>query len=152
MLYPFPREQAHGQKPISSSQSRWDFLLTNMCPQNERLNSGAWNRLEEQCRRWAIKYGEIFIVAGPIFLDGEKNTFGANKIAIPDAFFKVVLCTKGTPKAIGFVYNNDSSSQAMKNQVKSIDEIEEITGFDFFSSLPDGIENVIEAESNLAIW
>lgn len=128
------------------------FLLTNMCPQNHTLNEDDWNTLEESCRSWANIYGEIFIVAGPIFYEGVKNTFGANKTAIPDAFFKVILCMQGTPKAIGFIYKNDSSKQPMRNQVKSVDEIEEITGFDFFSALPDDIENVIEAESNLAIW
>ncbi len=128
------------------------FLLTNMCPQNHKLNEGDWNTLEEHCRTWANKYGEVFIVAGPIFCEEVKNTFGANKIAIPDAFFKVILCLKGKPKAIGFIYKNDASRQPMRNQVKSVDEVEEITGFDFFHNLPDDIEDKIEKISNLKEW
>ena len=128
------------------------FLLTNMCPQNHTLNEDDWNTLEDSCRKWANKYSEIFIVAGPIFYDGVKNTFGANKIAIPDAFFKVVLCLKGSPKAIGFIFKNDSSRQPMRNQVRSVDEVEQVTGFDFFHDLPDEIENEIEKVSNLNEW
>jgi endonuclease G len=59
---------------------------------------------------------------------------------------------QGTPKAIGFVFKNDSSTQPMRNQVKSIDEIEEITGLDFFSALPDSIEDRIEAISEIGKW
>lgn len=153
-----PSNLDHGHM-CPAGDNKWDkaamnqsYLLTNMCPQDNRLNSGGWNRLEEKCRKWAVEYGEIYIVAGPIFYNGVQKTFGANKIAVPDAFFKVVLCMRGTPKAIGFVYKNDSSSQPMKSQVRCVDEIEELTGFDFFSVLPDEIENVIEAESNLAFW
>ena len=85
------------------------YLQTNMCPQISSLNSGGWNKLEEKCRKWANSYGDIYIVAGPIFHDGVKSTFGANKIAIPDAFFKVVLCLTDKPKAIVFIYENDSN-------------------------------------------
>lgn len=43
------------------------FLMTNICPQNGNLNQYDWRFLEEQCRERAIKYGKIYIVAGPIF-------------------------------------------------------------------------------------
>lgn len=59
---------------------------------------------------------------------------------------------QGTPKTIGFIFRNDSSSQPMRNQVKSVDELEEITGWDFFSALPDSIENRIEAILEIGIW
>ena len=128
------------------------FLLTNMCPQDEKLNGGGWKKLEEKCRTWANRYGDIYIVAGPIFNEPMTRTLGEGRIAVPDAFFKVVLCLKGTPKAIGFLYKNDSSSQSMKDCSCSVDDIERITGFDFFTSLPDDIEDVVESDANLAKW
>lgn len=153
-----PADIDHGHM-CPAADCRWSkevmnqsFLLTNMCPQNHTLNEDDWNTLEDRCRTWANKYGEIFIVAGPIYYDGVKNTFGANKIAIPDAFFKVILCMKNNPKAIGFIYKNDASRQPMRNQVKSVDEVEEITGFDFFYNLPDEIEDNIEAKASLSDW
>ena len=128
------------------------FLLTNMCPQNATLNGGGWKKLEDKCRDWAKKYDDIYIVAGPIFYDGVRRSFGKNKIGIPDAFFKVVLCMNGTPKAIGFIYPNDESSQSMKNNVRSVDEVEDIVGMDFFHDLPDSIENSVEAMADSSMW
>lgn len=128
------------------------FLLTNMCPQDHELNGGDWETLEDKCRKWAKKYGDIYIVAGPIFYNGIKKTFGANRIAIPDAFFKVVLCTKGTPKALGFIYSNNAEKQPMNQTVCSVDEVERVTNIDFFSSLPDEVEETVESNYNLRMW
>lgn len=141
-----------GDNKWSKEAMNQSFLLTNMCPQNATLNGGGWKKLEEKCRDWAIKYGDIYIVSGPIFYEGVKRSFGKNKIGIPDAFFKVVLCTNGTPKAIGFIYSNDESSQSMKNNVRSVDEVERITRMDFFHGLPDDVEDVVEAQFDMNFW
>ena len=128
------------------------FLLTNMCPQDHELNGGDWEKLEEKCRKWAKKYGDIYIVAGPIFYNGVKKTFGANKIAVPDAFYKVVLCLQGEPKALGFIYPNDAKKHPMNQSVCSVDDVERITSIDFFSALPDDIENEVERTANIDDW
>lgn len=149
---------SHGHM-CPAGDNKWDkaamnqsFLLTNMCPQDEKLNGGGWKKLEEKCRTWANQYGGIYIVAGPIFNEPITRTLGEGKIAVPDAFFKVVLCLEGTPKAIGFLFKNDSSSQSIKDCVCSVDSVEELTGFDFFYSLPDDIEDVVESDANLSKW
>ena len=137
----------------SKAAMNQSFLLTNMCPQSGSLNGGAWQKLEDKCRVWATMYDEVYIVAGPIFTDGKvSRTIGESNVAVPDAFFKVVLCTTGTPKAIGFLYLNDDSSQSMRQAACSVDSIEELTGFDFFTSLSDDIENEIEADFVMASW
>ena len=149
---------SHGHM-CPAGDNKWDktamnqsFLLTNMCPQDEKLNGGGWKKLEEKCRTWANQYGDIYIVAGPIFNEPITRTLGEGKIAVPDAFFKVVLCLEVTPKAIGFLYKNDSSSQSIRDCACSVDNIEELTGLDFFYSLPDDIENIVESDSNLSKW
>lgn len=142
-----------------AGDNKWDetamyesFLLTNMCPQNHGLNDGDWKELEEQCRKWAEDYGDIYIVCGPLLQDAKHKTIGKNKVVVPEAFFKVVLCTAGTPKAIGFVYENKKGNRAMVDYTKTVDEIEALTGIDFFPALPDDIEAVIEATCNLKDW
>lgn len=142
-----------------AGDNKWDkaamnqsFLLTNICPQDQKLNGGGWKKLEEKCRSWANQYGAIFIVAGPIFNKPITRTLGKGQIAVPDTFFKVVLCLEEEPKAIGFIYMNDSSSQSIKDCACSVDYIEKVTGFDFFSSLSDDIEERIESESNINDW
>lgn len=131
---------------------RESFYLTNICPQNSNLNCGDWNELEIQCRDWANKYGEIYIVCGPIFYKGKHETIGPNKVTVPEAFFKVLLCMHGKPKAIGFIYKNVRCNNSMSSYVNSIDQVERITGLDFFPSLLDDIENEVEATCKLNEW
>ena len=143
-----------------AGDNKWDqqamsqsFLFTNVCPQNHGLNKYEWNDLEMLCRDWARKYDAIDIVCGPLFTSpGQQKTIGRNKVWVPDAFFKVVLCRQGTPKAIGFIYRNEGKKQDMKDAVHSVDEIERLTHMDFFPALDDNIETRIEAHANLADW
>ena len=143
-----------------AADNKWDktamdesFLLTNVCPQNHGLNKYEWNDVEKLCREWANRYGAIDVVCGPVFRNGQQQkTIGRNKVWVPDAFFKVVLCRKDTPKAIGFVYENVGRKMEMKDHVFTVDAIEELTGIDFFPALKDDVEQQVEASSNLADW
>lgn len=131
---------------------RETFLLSNICPQNTNLNCGDWNELEIKCREWASKYGDIYIVTGPILYKKEHYTIGPNKVTVPEAFFKVILCMKGEPKGIGFIYKNEACNKPTSSYVNSIDDVERITGIDFFHSLPDDIENNVESSYDLKDW
>lgn len=128
------------------------FFFTNMCPQNSNLNRGDWNEMEMACRKWAKKYGGIYIVCGPILYKGKHKTIGKNKVVVPEAFFKVVLRTGDDPQAIGFIYKNTSGNRPKDSYVNTVDEVERITGIDFFPSLPDDVENKVEAMADIANW
>ena len=128
------------------------FLFTNMCPQNGNLNRGDWNEMEQACRRWAKEYGGVYIVCGPILYKGKHKTIGKNKVVVPEAFFKVVLRTGENPKAIGFIYKNAEGNRPKGDYVNTVDEVERITGIDFFPSLPDDVENKVEATADIADW
>lgn len=128
------------------------FLFTNMCPQNHNLNVGDWNEMENQCRRWAQQYGDIYIVCGPVLYKRKHKTIGRNKVVVPEAFFKVVLCLAGTPKAIGFIYKNVAGDRPKGDYVNTVDEVERITGMDFFHDLPDDVEEAVEAKCSLSDW
>ena len=128
------------------------FLFTNMCPQNGNLNRGDWNEMEMACRKWAKKYGDLYIVCGPIFYKGKHKTIGKNKVVVHEAFFKVVLRTGDDPQAIGFIYKNTSGNRPKDSYVNTVDEVERITGIDFFPSLPDDVEKKVEAECDLGLW
>lgn len=141
-----------GDNKWSSEAMDQSFLLTNVCPQDHGLNRGDWNEMEMQCRTWARRYGDIYIVAGPILFRGKHKTIGDHKVTVPEAFFKVVLCMKGTPKAIGFIYRNTDGNRPKGDYVNSIDQVERITGIDFFPSLPDDIEQKVEKEQRLEDW
>ena len=126
------------------------FRITNMCPQDGGLNRGMWNSIEQQCRAWAKKYGKVYVVCGPIYLNQQHRKIGKNKVVVPEAFFKVVLCMEGTPKAIGFICRNQSQKGKKKTDfINTIDDVERITGYDFFPQLPDDVEKRVEAKAEM---
>lgn len=142
-----------------SGDATWDgealvqtFLLTNICPQNRKLNQGDWKYLEERCRGWANHYGEIFIVCGPLYYSKPPHTMGKSSVAYPDAFYKVVLRLGKRPAALGFIYPNTDEHRNIASYVKTVDEVEQATGIDFFFQLPDNIENRIEAFADITKW
>lgn len=142
-----------------AGDNKWDrkamkesFYMTNICPQHHNLNRGDWNELEQKCRKWVQRDTCMYIVAGPIFYKKKPRTIGEHKVAVPDAFFKVILSLYPKPKTIGFIYKNEEGNHPLATYVKSVDEVEKITGIDFFPALPDEIEEIIEAEYNLKDW
>ncbi|MDE7412679.1 MAG: DNA/RNA non-specific endonuclease [Muribaculaceae bacterium] len=129
------------------------FYLTNICPQNKSLNTGAWNTLENKERTWAQRDSAILIVAGPIYEKSDRERIGQTGVRVPSAFFKVLAAPYlDNPRGIAFVYPNMAAPGNMENYMMTIDEVEKITGYDFFSELPDNIENEIESKASFKEW
>jgi endonuclease G len=128
------------------------FSLVNVCPQHSKLNSGLWNSIEMDCRKWARKYNEVYIVCGPVLMKGKHETIGTNEVVVPEAFFKVVLCLTDKPKALGYIVKNTEDNKKKDLYYNSIDQVERITGIDFFPALPDDIENKVEAKADINDW
>ncbi len=136
-----------------SREAMYDsFSLVNVCPQDSKHNSGVWNSIEMDCRQWARKYGEVFIVCGPVWTKGKHQTIGPNKVQVPEAFFKVVLRLKPKPAGFGFITRNNEGTKKRDLYYNSIDQVERITGIDFFPALPDDIENEVEAKADVSDW
>ncbi len=146
--------------PAADNRWHWKamddcFYMTNICPQNHNLNRGDWKELEEDCRDWA-RTEPVYIVCGPILY--KTAVYGyigkEHKIRVPDAFFKVVLTglQSGNPRAIGFIFKNEAGNNRLDKYVNTIDQVERLTGLDFFSALPDDIEQRIEAQCDINDW
>lgn len=130
------------------------FYMSNICPQTPQLNQNWWEHVESACRRWAKREGEIFIACGPIFHSKIKATIGReHRVAVPDGFYKVIISLReGAEKGIAFRYRNDDSRQTMEDAAMSIDKLEKQLKLDFFSEVPDSIEQVIESQCDLRAW
>lgn len=154
-------EQAKIKKEFGSpaGDNKWDenamyetFLMTNICPQNQQLNSGLWNQIEMQCRYWTKKYGTLYIVCGPIFLRGEHQTIGPNRVMVPEAFFKAILCLEGEPKGIAFVCRNTKGDRKKDYYVNTIRQVERITGYNLFPHLDDKISYQVKDHADITEW
>ena len=137
----------------SAEAMRASNYLTNICPQAASMNSGAWSTLEETGRAGARRDSAIVIIAGPVLTDRMPLHIGKNRVAVPERFFKVVLAPYvNPPRGIGFVMPNSKVRGGVHTHAMSIDEVEEITGMDFFSALPDDIETAVEKENSYPKW
>lgn len=141
-----------GDRKFSTEAYNETFFTSNISPQTYEFNSGVWNRLEEKVRYWAQKYQKLYIVTGGV-LTPNLNTIGSEKVAVPQYFYKIILDFNNSKiKAIAFLVPHEKSEKGLYQFVTSIDEIEILTGIDFFPELPDEIENEIEKSSNYKNW
>ena len=129
------------------------FYLSNISPQNGNLNRGVWKSIEELTRENAQKYGKILVVTGPVFTSKKGlGSIGNNRVLIPNAFYKVLLAYDNGYTGIGFYCENIAGKKRLDSYTKSIDEIEEITGIDFFHLLPDNVETEVENVFDWGDW
>lgn len=121
--------------------------FSNISPQHPKLNREIWGDLEEDTRNLIRKDPDyeddnwrnnrkVYVVCGPIFYDEEYETIGKNDVAIPDAFFKVILTTKKKVKEISaYIFPNQDCEGTLDDYAKPLNEVESITGIDFFPVL-----------------
>ena len=130
------------------------FYFTNVCPQDETLNAGDWQYLEKKVRQWANRYGSVWVVTGPIVGQNRYGTIGDRDVVVPDAFFKALLVRKknGSYSAIAFVMDNDDDRYFLKDCSMSINDLESLTGFDFFPALDDVVEEKVESTVRFSDW
>ena len=131
---------------------RESFYMTNICPQAKSLNTGAWNKLESRVREWAKRDSALIVASGPILGDS-MPTIGDTKVAVPPRFFKILLASHAVPpRAIAFIYDNARATGSLEQHAVSVDVVEKATGIDFFSALPDEVEDAIEAQCDFRQW
>lgn len=136
------------------------FLLSNVTPQAPKFNRGLWKTLEDQVRKWADTFGEVFVVTGPV-LEKPSSAYpsiGQNKVSVPEYFYKVLIADisekQDGSNLIGcaFILPNDKCEGTIWDYAVSIDEVEKRCGIDFFSMIPDTMEENIEENTNYKLW
>jgi endonuclease G len=122
---------------------RWDktsmtqcFYMTNMCPQDTKLNNDDWRVLEEKVHRWAKRDKRLMVYTGPIMGKNPKM-IGKDKqnIAVPDAFYKVIYAPE-QGRAIAFIYDNKPCPGNISKYAVTVAEVERRTGLTFSSAIP----------------
>ena len=148
--------------------NRMTYYGTNMMPQNSTLNQNIWASLEGKVRGWGglQTYDPLYVVTGAA-VKSTKTIDNANgPIAVPSHCWKVLLRQRGNQnrqisqfkadelKAIGFVFTNDAAGAAtsIESAVRSVKEIEELTGFKFFRNLDPAVADAVKSQKNLADW
>ena len=139
---------------FSNSTLSESFYFTNVCPQDETLNAGDWQYLEKKVRQWANRYGSVWVVTGPIVGENRYGTIGERDVVVPDSFFKALLIRKqnGSYSAIAFVMDNDADRYYLKDCMMTVNDLETLTGLDFFPALDNVVEEKVESTLRLSDW
>ena len=135
---------------------RTTFLLSNMTPQRPKLNRGKWRALEGQIRRLAQDEGTVWIITWSLFTKQRpahhKQAIGKGRVAVPTDFYKVVLArdSDGAFSMFSFVMPNALNPLKGKpaDYVESVNEVERLSGLNFFDALGDSVENDLESSAN----
>jgi endonuclease G len=125
------------------------FYMSNMSPQEPSFNRGIWSNLEDAVRKWGIEKDTLYVITGGIPHNGLK-TIG-NHVAVPDSFYKAILDLKHH-EGIGFILKNEGSGLPLSAFAVPIDSVEKYSGIDFFSALPDSLEESIESHVDREKW
>jgi len=140
------------------------FFMSNIMPQAPVNNQTVWANFESYCRTLAQSGNELLIVCGPGGFNGSRIQ-PSGKAAIPGFTWKIaVVVTNGPGMATNRISentrvitikipNNDNVSSAWQNYLTSPQQIQNDTGYTFFTSLQPPIaaalRSKIDGQTNL---
>jgi DNA/RNA endonuclease G (NUC1) len=147
------------------------FILSNMAPQFANFNriGKVWEVLENKVRRWAISTGKIYVISGSVFdrdgdgrrdRDADAQRAGeTRRVAVLSHFYKIIIHVRpnGFIDTISFLLPHDNVSESnpdayLRSHIVSIDEIEAVTGIDFFPDIEDAREAATESFEAPGLW
>lgn len=132
------------------------FLMSNMMPQTPDNNRNTWGNLEDYCRDLVSQGKELYIVAGPAGSQGELK----GKVTVPKSTWKIIVVLDNPGAGLdGITANtrviavNIPNEQEINNDWRaykvSVDQLENLTGYDFISNISPNIQEVIESKVDL---
>lgn len=155
---------------LTRAANQQTFYFTNMTPQiGRRFNQGIWANLESKVRSVALACDTLYVVTGCI-VEGSNGVAYDNDgraVTVPVAYYKALLRYSSSSAAgisgysaaaFYLEHRGYSSTNVSEDMMMSIDELEEITGLDFFANLPgkigDAQADMIESEDprDVSFW
>lgn len=159
---------ADRDKETSSPINQATFLMSNMVAQAPGNNQGPWASLETYLRTLLdTEHDEIYIVAGASgvggvgSLGGVTNTLADGHVTVPAVTWKVALVlpkdagddlarVNCSTRTIAVIMPNQDNIRpnAWETYLTTVDAVEALTGYDFFSNLPEPYQRCVEAGTN----
>lgn len=128
------RRSGYDRGHMSPAGNRWNpeamaesFSLANVVPQNRENNRQVWARIETAVRRLTEKYGDAYVITGPLFVGSQLDTIGATRVFVPTQLYKVVYLPS-TDTAFAVVVDNVATN---RYDMRSVHDVERMTGMRF---------------------
>lgn len=145
------------------------FYMSNMSPQLSSFNQGYWVTLESQVQKLGRSKtfsDTLYVVKGGTIKEGQIKSYitrkNGNKVAVPKYYYMALLKVKNgvyhsiafwmEHKEYGYSYNNKAPLSEIMNHAVSVNELEQLTGIDFFPNLPDATEEKVEDQKDINTW
>lgn len=128
--------------------------FSNICPQSPGLNRVTWAHLEKRVRDWAVRYGRVWVIVGPVFGPGSDWT-RSGRVAVPTAFYMVIIRQdQDGLKALAFEMGQSvhDPSEHFERFLTSVGAVERETGLDFLTTLPDEVRKQLETFTPRDVW
>ena len=128
------------------------FLMSNIAPQNYKLNRYGWIYLERGVRELADVYEEVHVVTGVAFLHQKHEKIeriGTHKVAVPTYYYKAVYAphTADGPKMWAWLVPNKAIDyKDIKNYRTSVDALEKILDINLFPELSASLQAHVESK------
>lgn len=108
------------------------FYLTNVAPQvGSGFNRHLWARLEAAVRARVRDGGEVYVVTGPVVIEGGE-TIGEGRVPVPTAFFKAVYDAETGETLAWLVPNRVHRGIPYSAFAIPLEDLETLTGLDFW--------------------
>lgn len=168
---------ASADRLFSREANEQTFYMSNMSPQIFNFNAPYWSKLEGivQDRGRNTNFADTLYVVKGGYIDDDADIIdyvergNGKRVAVPGHYFMALLRVKGAAdksssyNSIAFWiehrdygYNDNDVVPASvfqaNHQILSVDELESLTGIDFFHNLPDDIEERVEKEYSVGLW
>lgn len=153
-----------GDRTMNVTDNCATFLMTNIVPQTQENNEGPWLELENLSKELALSGKDLYIIAGPsgvggTGLKGKKTQIGKNGVTVPASVWKIVVVLEKGVRLKGITAETrviavdmpntlGVKTNSYKRYLKTVDELEELTGYDFLSDVPKEIQDAIEAKKD----
>lgn len=164
-IYARGHQIPNGDRNGNSAMQKQTFYATNSTPQiQDRFNGGIWQSMESDVRGAIPSNDSLYIATGAVFrtVGGSESVkyiqpqHDSKQCPVPNYYYKVVLKVKRSgstitaAKAIGawFEHREYTAGTSWTSCIVSVEEIERLTGFDFFANLPDDIEAPAEQNTS----
>ncbi len=142
-----------GDRTSSVANNSATFLMTNMIPQAPTNNQQMWANLETYCRTLASQGNELYIFSGGY---GNSGFINNGNISIPTTTWKVIMVLPSGTNDLSRVStstrliaisapNTNSVVSDWRTYRVSVDNVESLTGYNFFPNVSTSIQSVIES-------
>ena len=122
------------------------FYMTNMSPQRSGFNSGVWRVLEAHIRDQVLYFGKAYVVTAPVLLEDVDYNQIQTGVSVPNLYYKIAYYPEARFMEAYLIPNESQRGRPISDFKVTVDEVETLTGFDFYSGLNDDLEVILETD------